>query len=187
MKIYTKTGDRGKTSLMNGQRVLKSNIRVETYGTVDEVNSAIGVVLAEISNSKYPISNIKKELKNIQEDLFELGSMLANPDSRFKNQDSRYFDKRVSQFEHLIDKMTEQVPLLTNFILPGGGKAGALLHVARTISRRAERRVIELSQKEKVEGFGIRYFNRLSDLLFTMSRFVNMKQKKKEIIWKSRR
>lgn len=182
-KIYTKTGDKGQTSLMDGTRVPKSHIRVETYGTIDELNSTLGVVLAHVSSSKLVV---RKEIRKIQNDLFEIGSLLSNPSTNYDLPTTSYFDARIKKFEELMDKLTEQLPILTNFILPGGGKAGAQLHVARTIARRVERRVIELSQKEKVDGSIIRYFNRLSDLLFTMSRYVNFKEKKKETVWKKR-
>ena len=175
MAIYTRTGDKGKTSLMSGQRVSKADLRVEAYGTIDELNSAIGVVLS----SKYLVLSIKKELIKIQNDLLEIGSLLANP----QGEALRSLQKRVKEFEEFIDKMTEQMPPLKNFILPGGGKAGAFLHLARAISRRAERRIVELNNKQKIDNNIIIYVNRLSDLLFTMSRFANFKEKKKETIW----
>ncbi|MBI2430881.1 MAG: cob(I)yrinic acid a,c-diamide adenosyltransferase [Candidatus Levybacteria bacterium] len=170
MKIYTKTGDKGETSLFGGKRVSKASLRVEAYGTVDELNSAIGVVLAKMEN---------KELSNIQNDLFLIGTMLANPKAKIVTG----LQKRVEEFETLIDRMTSKLPELRNFILPGGGTTGSLLHVARTVCRRAERRVVALSQKEKVDRAILMYFNRLSDLLFTMARYVNHKEKKKEVIW----
>jgi len=182
VKIYTRTGDKGKTSLFDGKRVLKSDKKVETYGTIDELNSAIGLAIAEISNFKYPISNKRKkkglplitdELEEIQNDLLEVGSALAVstalPVDQLKN--------RPQEFETLIDKLTKQLPPLNQFILPGGGKGGALLHLSRTVARRAERNVVQLSQKEKIDGVIIIYLNRLSDLLFTMARFVNYREK----------
>lgn len=171
MKIYTRTGDRGKTSLFTGQRVSKADLRVEAYGTVDELNSTIGVVAAQIKNPK-----LKNELIKVQKDLFEIGSALAQ--SRIKN-----LDQRVEGFEKLIDEMTGKLPPLQKFILPGGGKAGSFLHFARTVCRRAERRVVALAEKEKVGSEVITYLNRLSDLLFTMARFINFKEKQKEIVW----
>ena len=176
MAIYTRTGDKGKTSLMSGQRVSKSDLRVETYGTIDELNSAIGVVLSVISDKR---KEIRKELIKIQNDLLEIGSALANPASK----QLKYLQQRVKEFEKFIDQMTEKMPPLKNFILPGGGKAGAILHLARAISRRAERKTVALNNKQKVDNNIIIYLNRLSDLLFTMARFVNFKEKKKEIIW----
>ncbi|MBI2622020.1 cob(I)yrinic acid a,c-diamide adenosyltransferase [Candidatus Microgenomates bacterium] len=184
LKIYTRTGDKGQTSLFGGKRVAKDDIRVEAYGTVDELNSAIGMIIAEISNIKYQISNIKKELTKIQHDLFEIGSMLASASIKRSTLDAKRLGNRAIDFELLIDKLTKELPELHNFILAGGGGAGSLLHFARTICRRAERRVVSLSKKEKVALEILIYLNRLSDLLFTMARFVNFKEKRKEIIWK---
>ncbi len=183
MPIYTRKGDKGQTSLFGGTRIWKNNIRVETYGTVDELNSAIGVVIAEVQSSKFKVQNyslkLKVELVRIQNDLLEIGSNLANPASQQLN----YLEIRVKEFEKFIDNMTERMPPLRNFILPGGGKAGSLLHFARTVSRRAERRIVALNELEKIDTYIIMYMNRLSDLLFTMARFVNFKEKKKEVIW----
>lgn len=182
MAIYTRTGDKGKTSLFNGQRVLKSDLRVEAYGTIDELNSAIGVVLSQISNfkSQNQISNLKAELIKIKNDLLDIGSSLANP-SLISH--PSFLISRAKDFERFIDQMTAQMPALKNFILPGGGKTGAMLHLARAISRRAERRVVALNNKQKIDNNIIIYLNRLSDLLFTMARFTNFKEKKKETIW----
>ncbi len=177
MPIYTRKGDKGKTSLYGGTRVSKNNLRVEAYGTVDELNSAIGVAIAEIRNSKFEIRN---ELIKIQNDLLDIGSTLANPEAKSLG----YLEKRVDEFEDAIDEMTNEMPVLRNFILSGGGKTGSLLHFARTVSRRAERRIVELSEAEKkIDTYIIMYMNRLSDLLFTMARFVNFKEKRKEVVW----
>jgi cob(I)alamin adenosyltransferase len=182
--IYTRTGDKGKTSLFDGKRVLKSDKKVETYGTIDELNSMIGLAAAEISNKRKEkgLLLITDELEEIQNDLLEIGSSLAVsstlPADQLKN--------RPKEFEKLIDKLTSQMPPLNQFILPGGGKGGAVLHVSRTIARRAERRVIDLAQKEDVDQIIIIYLNRLSDLLFTIARYVNYKEKKKEKIWRKK-
>jgi cob(I)alamin adenosyltransferase len=183
MPIYTRTGDKGMTSLFDRTRVLKSSLRVETYGTIDELNSVIGAAIAGLSN-KYKVSsiNVKKELEKIQHDLLEIGSSLAHP----KAAAVEGLDKRPADFEKLIDKMTEEMPHLQNFILPGGGRAGSLLHVARTIARRAERRIVELIQKEKIDPDVVIYVNRLSDLLFTAARYANYLEKKKEVKWKKK-
>ncbi len=174
MKIYTRTGDKGKTSLFGGKRVYKFETRVDTYGTVDELNSIIGVAVAELKKGK-----VKEELERIQHDLLVIGASLANPSPQANTR----LQKRVSDLERVIDEMTEKLPRLKNFILPGGGKAGAYLHMARTICRRAERRLVQLLQKEQIDEQVITYINRLSDVLFTMARFVNYKEKKKETIW----
>ena len=179
MPIYTRTGDKGLTSLFDKTRVLKSSDRVETYGTIDELNSMLGAAGAHLPRSKNKELRIKEELEKVQHDLLEIGSALANP----KSLPIKGLNKRPTDFEHLIDKMTAQMPELKNFILPGGSKAGALLHVGRTIARRAERRIVALIQTEPIDPDIVIYVNRLSDLLFTMSRFVNNKSKKKEIKW----
>jgi len=211
-KIYTRTGDRGKTSLFDGKKVFKSDKKVETYGTIDELNSSIGVAIAEISNSKFPplrasfaevatkaeqgfagraipnnrkkkgLSSITDQLEEIQNDLLEIGSSLAVSSALPVNQ----LKDRPQEFEKLIDKLTKQLPPLTQFILPGGGKGGALLQLSRTIARRAERRVVGLSKSEHIDPTIVVYLNRLSDLLFTMARFVNYKEKQKEKIWRKK-
>ena len=189
MPIYTRTGDKGQTSLFNGQRVSKDDLRVEAYGTVDELNSAICMVIAESQKSKVKSqkynSKVKSELVRIQNDLFEIGSLLADTENGKWKMENGKLEKRVKDFENEIDDMTEKMPALSNFILPGGGKTGSILHFARTVARRAERRVVSLSKSEKVNNNVIMYLNRLSDLLFTMSRFINYKEKQKEIIWPS--
>jgi cob(I)alamin adenosyltransferase len=176
MPIYTRTGDKGKTSLFGGKRVLKSDDRVETYGTIDELNSILGVVVATIETKN---KKLAKDLEEIQHDLFTIGSYLANPISKPVTR----LEKRIERFEKEIDSMTSKMPELHNFILPGGGKVGASLHQARTVCRRAERSLVGLMQEEEVDQHVVKYINRLSDLLFTMARFVNHKEKKKETIW----
>jgi cob(I)alamin adenosyltransferase len=182
MPIYTRTGDKGKTSLFDGSRVLKSHQRVNTYGTIDELNSALGVASAEINDSGLQIKEVKEELEQIQHDLFAIGSALATPHPL----PVVGLDMRAKDFEQLIDNLTGQMPELRQFILPGGGKAGAQLHVCRTIARRAERQLVQLMQKEEVDETIVVYLNRLSDLLFTMARYMNFVEKKKEIKWKKR-
>jgi len=179
MSIYTRFGDKGKTSLYGGKTVSKGSLRVDAYGSLDELNSAIGVALTEINE---PL--IKKELVVIQNDLFEIGASLASSIENKKFEE--YLDKRVKDFEKQIDSLSEKLPELMNFILPGGSKGSSLLHLARTICRRAERRITELSEKEEINGKTIVYINRLSDLLFTFARFINYKEKKKEAIWKKK-
>lgn len=175
--IYTRTGDKGKTSLFDGKRVLKSDKKVETYGTIDELNSSIG-----LASSFIEIPIINKELEEIQNDLLEIGSSLAVSSTLPAPQ----IAKRPEEFEKLIDNLTKQMSPLTQFILPGGGSGGAALHVSRTIARRAERRIVELNKTEEIDPVIITYLNRLSDLLFTMARFVNFKEKKKEKIWRKK-
>lgn len=179
MAIYTRTGDKGKTSLFDGTRVFKSHMRVETYGTIDELNATIGFAIAQMPNAKLQMLNCKRELEKIQHDLLDIGSALAKPHLLVVSG----LDSRIKEFETIIDELTAQMPKLKHFILPGGGIAGAQLHVARTITRRSERQLVKLSQQEEIDETMIRYINRLSDLLFTMSRFVNQKEKKGEIRW----
>lgn len=176
MPIYTRTGDKGLTSLFDSTRVSKSSERVETYGTIDELNSLIGSVIAHMENSD---DFVKKELEKIQNDLLEIGASLANP----KSLSIKELKNRPTDFEEQIDKMTDKLPELKNFILPGGGKAGSLLHVARTTARKAERRIVGLLQSENIDQDIVIYVNRLSDLLFTMARYVNHLENKKEIKW----
>jgi cob(I)alamin adenosyltransferase len=180
MAIYTRTGDQGKSSLFGGKRVSKSDLRIEVCGTVDELNSLIGVVLT----IKHLALSIKTELTKIQNDLFKIGSLLADPNPKYSKLNAEWFLIRVKEFENFIDKMTRQMPALKNFILPGGGKTGSMLHLSRAVCRRLERKIVNLNNKEKINKNILIYFNRLSDLLFTMARFANHKDKKKEIIWK---
>jgi len=177
MAIYTRKGDRGETSLRKGQKILKFHIRVSSYGNIDELNSSLGVVL---SKSKNKI--IKDEVLKIQNDLFEIGAALANPFEKTKNL-KELLNRRTQEMEKSIDNLTKKIPVLSNFILPGGGEAGAFLHLARTICRRVEREIIRLSKKEEIEFNIISYLNRLSDHLFTLARFANVVERQKEIIW----
>lgn len=180
MPIYTRFGDKGKTALFGGKTVSKGNIRVEAYGNLDELNSFLGVVLSQIKDKK-----IKAELLQIQNDLFEIGTSLAAPDNNSYQDLSKKLKQRVLEFEKNIDVLTKKLPKLNNFILPSG-RTGSLLHYARTISRRAERRTVALAEKEKVIDEVLIYLNRLSDLLFTFARAINYQEKQKEIIWSSR-
>ncbi len=181
MPIYTKKGDTGQTSLFDKTRVFKDNIRVDTYGTIDELNSILGVISSHLPKKT---AQTKKELEIIQHDLFEIGAVLANPSQQVSEKFNKQLEEHVRAFETSIDQMTEKMPELKNFILPGGGRAGSFLQLARTVARRAERRIVALTQKEPVAPTIIIYFNRLSDLFFTMSRFVNFLEKEKETIWK---
>lgn len=173
-KIYTKKGDKGKTSLFDGKKVLKSDKKVETYGTIDELNSTIGVAKSFIKNK-----NIYSELEEIQNDLLEIGSSLAVSSTLPIPQ----LKKRPEEIEKLIDNLISKLPELKEFILPGGGNGGAFLQFSRVVARRAERRVVKLSRKEDIDPLIIIYLNRLSDLFFVMARYVNFKDKKKDKIW----
>ncbi len=181
MKIYTKTGDEGKTSLFGGKRVWKDDLRIQSYGTVDELNSLIGVALTEIKNKE-----LKKILSSIQHELFNLGSDLASPEYKSSKKFSipRINEINAKRLEGLIDKVDNKLSRLKNFILPGGLKGAALLHHARTVCRRAEREVISLSKIEKVNPEIKIYLNRLSDLLFVLARFENFSYKHPDVEWK---
>lgn len=179
MKIYTKTGDKGMTSLMGGKRVRKDSQRVDSYGTVDELNSVLGVVSSFLTGKNEKVLHVKDEIERIQNDLFDIGSHLADPGA----DPLSFLPIRVATFEKIIDQMTSKLPPLRNFILPSGSHAGAHLHQSRTVTRRVERRLVALSQKEKVDISILIYFNRLSDLLFTMARYINHKDKQPETIW----
>lgn len=184
MAIYTKKGDKGRTSLGSGVRVWKDSRRVESYGTVDELNALLGVIEADLVliNKKYA-KHLREIIITIQNDLFCIGSYLSNPAQK---ELINHLSENTSKFEKSIDEMTNVLPELENFILPGGGKVGANLQLARAVSRRAERKLISLIRREKVNPDVVQYINRLSDLFFTMSRFANYREKKKEIIWKKR-
>ena len=169
MKIYTKTGDRGQTGLIGGQRVSKASARIEAYGTVDELNAALGVAA-----SQPDAQAIVERLWRLQSDLHLVCADLAAPAQAA--QTPRVMPSHVAYLEELCDDLEAQLPPLQQFILPGGTAAGAHLHLARTVARRAERRVIELAQAEPFNSEVIRYLNRLSDLLFLMARQINQQQ-----------
>jgi cob(I)alamin adenosyltransferase len=180
MPIYTRFGDKGKTALHTGKTVSKGSSRVEAYGNLDELNSFLGVVVSQIKDKK-----IKQEILEIQSDLFEIGASLAGPGEKEHKALGENLRKRVTEFEKEIDVLTQKLPKLKNFILPGG-KTGSLLHYARTVARRAERRTVMLAEKEAVLSEILVYLNRLSDLLFTFARYINYKEKQAEVIWSNK-
>lgn len=177
MKIYTKSGDLGKTSMLGGPKIFKHNIRIEAYGTVDELNAHIGQVLDQI---KFP--NTIKELNSFQSQLFTIGSILAT-DPSYKKQTLNIKPEWIDAIEKYIDIMEESLSSLQNFILPSGHVHVSLSHVCRTVCRRAERRVVELSQSQEVEGLIIIYLNRLSDYFFVLARYFAKKLGVKEVNW----
>ena len=172
-KIYTRTGDDGTTGLGDGTRVPKNSPRVEAYGTVDEANSAIGLVLAHDSVP----DNIRNILTEVQHDLFELGGELCIPGH------SAVTVTYIERLETRLDALNEKLPPLKDFILPGGGPAAAACHLARTIVRRAERVTATLGDDETVRPEGLRYLNRLSDLLFVIARTIARRDSGQEILW----
>lgn len=177
MAIYTRQGDKGKTSLYGGKTVSKGSSRVEAYGTVDELNSLVGVIAARMDG------DFQKELFKIQNDLLEIGSHLANPNSKDGGV-KKYLGERVTDFEKIIDSIEKELPELENFILPGGSERGSLIHLARSVARRAERNVVRLADEESVSEGVIIYLNRLSDLFFDIARKTNFDEQKTEVIWK---
>lgn len=178
MKIYTKTGDSGETSLFDGTRVSKSDPRVDAYGEVDEVNAWLGFVRAAGVDPE-----LDAELARIQRDLFAVGARLADPAEKIAARVTKAVvdEEDVARLEQLIDRLEDELPPLRSFILAGGSVAGAALHVARTVCRRAERRVVSLPPP--VEPIVLRYVNRLSDLLFVLARAVNHRAKAPETEW----
>ncbi|HEV8336209.1 MAG TPA: cob(I)yrinic acid a,c-diamide adenosyltransferase [Candidatus Polarisedimenticolia bacterium] len=180
MKIYTKTGDSGETGLFGGGRVKKSDLRVEAYGDVDEVNAHLGRALTLLAN--HPV---QKEIEEIQADLFTLGADLATvPAAAAKSTALRLSPQRALRLEELIDRWESEIAPLKHFILPGGSPGGAALQVCRAVCRRAERSVVRLSIAESVNSDAVVYLNRLSDLLFVLSRWVNAREGAPETIWK---
>jgi len=176
MKIYTKKGDTGETSLIGGQRVAKNHIRIECYGTVDELNAQLGVVLCLFTEKA-------RFLKSIQDQLFNIGSHLATGEkSNFKlpAMDNNW----ITILENEIDAMTTELPELKNFVLPGSDIANAQCHLARCMCRRAERLCVALNHMDMVDPLIIQYLNRLSDYLFTLSRWITFKTGSEEIVWK---
>lgn len=177
-RIYTKTGDKGQTALANGVRVAKHNLRIEAYGTVDETNAAVGVARMHISGLIFEM------LGRIQNDLFDLGADLATPAKPDEKAGAalRITDAQVERLEREIDQLNAHLTPLTSFVLPGGTETAAHLHIARTVSRRAERLIVALSEKESVSGAAIRYINRLSDFFFVAARYANDKGSK-DVLW----
>lgn len=180
MKIYTKTGDNGETSLFGGKRVWKDNLRISAYGTIDELNAQIGLTITEIKSLE-----LIEILKSLQHELFTIGSDLATPSEKeIKNFSvPRINENYVLRLEKLIDEIDSQIPPLKNFILPGGSKGSANLHLARTICRRAEREIVALKKEENINPEIEKYINRLSDLLFVMARYENHYQNISDIAW----
>lgn len=178
MKIYTKTGDGGDTSLFGGGRVGKDDDRVEAYGQVDELNSSLGVARSE------GLGRLDALTQSLQDQLFAVGAILATPgDSKAAAHVAPVDPAWVSAMEHAIDEFDRELPALTSFILPGGSKAASLLHLSRCICRRAERRVVPLARQKAVAPEVVVYLNRLSDLLFTMARMANHLAGVKDVAW----
>ena len=185
-KVYTRTGDAGKTRLAGGQQVWKDSLRVEAYGTLDELNAVVGVVRvmnAEMVGRHAQARQLEEDLQWIQNKLFDLGGILATaPGQEFKNM-PQVAGNDVTKLEKIIDRCQKDLAPLKEFILPGGGKVSGFLHQARTVCRRAERICVHLSREEPVDALNIKFVNRLSDALFVLARWASKTQGEPEFLW----
>ena len=183
-KVYTRTGDTGLTGLADGSRIKKNNIRIESYGIIDELNSILAICLQSINNlPREETAILNKWIIALQNDLFNIGSDLATPiESRWKNM-ILVSQNEVTILENMIDYCQESLVPLKEFVLPGGTLLNAYFHLARTVCRRAERFIVTLSDEQNINEFIIPYINRLSDLLFVISRWVQNKSQKQEVTW----
>jgi len=186
-RVYTRTGDDGRTALVGGARVPKTDPRIAAYGEVDELNSVLGMVRSELEGGEYTSSPAARELDAtlafLQQELFDLGSELATPPDAAYQGMIRIGEENVTRMEGFIDALQPDLEPLQSFVLPGGGRAGATLHLARTVCRRAERTVTALVDSEQASPWTARYLNRLSDLLFVQSRWIASKTGKAESLW----
>jgi len=185
-RVYTRTGDRGETALVGGKRVPKDAPRIEAYGTIDELNAIIG--LARVFNAERLGEGeghrwLDEVLRRLQNQLFDLGSELATPQDAAYEGMYHVGEADVRELERLIDECQKELQPLKSFVLPGGGRVGAFLHQARTVCRRAEREILRLSRVEPIGDWPLRYTNRLSDLLFVLSRWVARRLGEKEYLW----
>jgi cob(I)alamin adenosyltransferase len=185
-RIYTKRGDQGETSLAGGQRVAKDSLRIEAYGTVDELNAFVGVAnvsCQEQAGADPRIGLLCAILRRVQHELFNLGSILATRPQDVHPKQARVTSAEIAQLEREIDAMNEDLPPLRSFVLPGGTRLNADLHVARTVSRRAERLVVALAREEEIPPEAVQYLNRLSDAIFVWSRWANFVLHVPELLW----
>lgn len=184
-RVYTRTGDHGDTALVGGKRVPKDDLRIEAYGTVDELNAILGLARVFNAEGRKRAARLRLEtiFKTLQNQLFDLGSELATPRESYYEGMYRVGDSDVTALEKLIDDCQRELEPLNSFILPGGGKVSGFLHQARTVCRRAERLVLALSRKEEVGEGPLRYLNRLSDLLFVLSRWAGKHAGETEFLW----
>jgi cob(I)alamin adenosyltransferase len=189
MKIYTKTGDRGNTSLYDGSKVSKDNIIIDCIGDIDELNSEIGYILANMNLNDDRLAKYRRLLSDIQSQLFDLGALIAHPNNaKGKNITFDIDQLYTKELEVSIDEMTSQLPKLVNFILPGGSVQMATVHKSRTICRRAERKMVGLKTNGiEFEDNCLIYINRLSDFLFTLARFIGKLQQIPEVIYKRKK
>ena len=185
-RVYTRTGDKGETALVGGQRVPKDSPRIAAYGTIDELNAIVGIVrtfneerLAEGAHHRW----LDETLRRIQNELFDLGSELATPPQAEYEGMFKVGEEQVSALERLMDRCQKDLEPLKSFTLPGGGRLNAFLHQARTVCRRAEREVLALSRVEPINAWALRYVNRLSDAFFVLGRWVGKRMGEKEYLW----
>jgi cob(I)alamin adenosyltransferase len=181
-RIYTRRGDGGETSLVGGQRVAKDELRIECYGTVDELNASIGIARMSLAGDRQ-VAELDAALLRIQHELFNLGSILATLPEDVQPKQPRVTDVEIRRLESEIDRMNAVLPALRSFVLPGGSRASAELHVCRTVCRRAERLLVALGRREETPADALQYLNRLSDALFVASRWVNHVAGAKEELW----
>jgi cob(I)alamin adenosyltransferase len=183
-RVYTRTGDRGETALVGGRRVAKDSPRIVAYGVIDELNSILGVVRALAAKEPSPATaRLIELLKRLQNELFDLGSELATPpDAEYEGM-WRASEVEVRELERTMDECQKSLGILKSFVLPGGGVLGAFLHQARTVCRRAEIEILELSRAEPLNPFVLRYVNRLSDLLFVLARWIARQTGEAEFLW----
>lgn len=187
-KVYTRTGDQGTSQLVGGESRRKDDPRIEAYGTVDELNAVLGVVRATAEGELLPEARAELDeiLGAVQDDLFNVGTDLATPTASRWEGMYRVGDADVARLEGWIDRVNERLPPLTEFVLPGGGPAGAFLHQARTVCRRAERRVVPvLAEQPDLQDGALRYLNRLSDLLFVLARWAAVAAGRSETMWRN--
>lgn len=184
-KVYTRRGDKGTTRLVGGQEIGKDHLRIETYGTIDELNSIVGLVRAfNQEEGLAETTELDEMLHTIQDRLFDIGSILATPPKHDSQKMKTIEGKEIDALEHLMDTCQAKLEPLKEFILPGGGKVGAFLHQARTVCRRVERLCVRLNKDEPVPEEVLRYINRLSDVFFVLSRWIAQAQNKTETLWR---
>lgn len=189
-RIYTKGGDKGETALAGGQRVPKDSVRIEAYGTVDELNAFIGLACVTCTDEagRVPsLGRLAESLRRVQHELFNLGSQLSTLSKDLHPKQARITPAEIEQLEHEIDAMNEELPALRSFVLPGGTRLNAELHAARTICRRAERLTVALTRLEETPPDAVRYLNRLSDALFVWSRWASHVMGAPEVLWEPNR
>jgi cob(I)alamin adenosyltransferase len=184
-RVYTRGGDKGETSLVGGERVSKASLRLECYGTVDEVNATLGLVIEALARSAAG-PHLTPILRRVQNELFNLGSELATQDAETRAKLPRIEQRHIDALERDIDAVNYELPALKSFVLPGGGWPSAYLHLARTVCRRCERLVVELANNEDAGELAVQYLNRLSDALFVWGRWCVLKDGKDEPLWDSR-